>query len=120
LYQPLARSFASDLFRDTNSAVAVFETLFNAADKTPVVVAATQTLVDPATAARLTSAELQSDGRVRLYVFAPLGSTNRIESSPDLIYWTTRATVVQTNTPTWFFDGAPDNGPMRFYRLRAR
>jgi hypothetical protein len=117
LYQSLAHGFANDLIQETNSAVAAFQTLFNAANKTPIVIAQAEMVVDPALATRLGPLQVEPDGQVRLSVFAPLLSTNRVETSPDLVHWSTLATLVQTNHPTRFLDGPVINAPLRYYRL---
>ncbi|HOX04191.1 MAG TPA: hypothetical protein P5555_18040 [Candidatus Paceibacterota bacterium] len=119
LYQTLARGFADDLFRDTGSAAASFQAMFDAADRTPVAIAQAAANVDPAAAARIGSPEPLADGSVRLPVFAPISSTNRVETAADFTRWTTLATLVQTSNPSYFLDPSSSNAAARFYRLRA-
>lgn len=90
-----------------------------AVDKTPVTVAQTQWVVDPAQATRLDLPALTAEGQIRLAVFAPLLSTNRVEVSTNLVHWATRALLVQTNQPTLLLDGPVGEAPRRYYRLAA-
>ncbi len=63
----------------------------------------------------LTGADLSLGTYAGLRITGFVGRTYRIESSPDMTNWTTRASVLLTATPYLWFDENPVNGS-KYYR----
>jgi hypothetical protein len=116
LHQTVAWSFVQDLTATATDAVNVFSNYYAAADKTPIRLASSTAILDPAQAYRITLLKPQNDGSIGLQIEGPAGGTNALDWSSNLVDWLRMTTIAQTNNPTWVSDPV-SNALQRFYRL---